>query len=698
MRTPLLLSLTLSAAFAGPPVITDLQPRGAQQGRPFTLTVAGRDIPEGARIWSTMPASFTPVVSNTPVMMGPGRSAQFLVEPAGSLAPGVYPIRITSASGISNVLLFSIGVFPELNELESDPYSPPNRNDTIETAEPLQTVPVTVNGTLRGPERDLFRIHAKAGETRVFEIEARRCGSAIDPVLRILDGSGKQLVRSDDTPGAGLDTRLTFKFPNEGYYYVELHDARFSRQGQNFYRLKMGSYAYADGVFPLGGKRGTQTAVTFHGGNLTAPVKSQVDLRNIAPHHDFATVALPDSGTLPFVFAVGDYPELIEPSTPVAVPSVINGRLKTAGAVNRYRIQAQPGDHLLIEVQARELGTSKLEAILTAYDAAGKKIDSAGDKPLPEDVFAVQGTSRTSSDPFLNLTVPKDANEITLAIEDLAGRGGPMYAYRIVVGKRAEDFRLALGSPHLNIPAGGTAFVSVGADRRGYDGPIQVTVADLPPGVRVEGGYIPREYVDANNSRTFSRRGVLILSADPGVELPMRELIVWGEGKTESGEVIRRRARGPAMSIDVAGATAQGVVDRQRSVTAPWMGLDLPSASTAPSAATLLVKQVNFTRMEEGDRFDFEYEWTPASKDVRLPDELSVDPVGARDIRVTAQQKNGNGGSFSINTTKATDVAHYDIIVRGRVMAGGEAQDIYARPLPLIVTERSTNAQAAAAQ
>jgi hypothetical protein len=28
----------------------------------------------------------------------------------------------------------------------------------------------------------------------VFEVEARRCGSAIDPVLRILDGNGKQLA------------------------------------------------------------------------------------------------------------------------------------------------------------------------------------------------------------------------------------------------------------------------------------------------------------------------------------------------------------------------------------------------------------------------------------------------------------------------------------------------------------------------
>ena len=180
------------------------------------------------------------------------------------------------------------------------------------------------------------------------------------------------------------------------------------------------------------------------------------------------------------------------------------------------------GRALLIEVQARELGTSKLEAIITAYDATGKKIDSAGDKPLAEDVFAVQGSSRTSNDPFLNLTVPKNTHQITLAIEDLAQRGGPQYGYRIRVRKVAEDFRLALASPLVNIPAGGTAIVVVGADRRGYNGPIQLSIADLPKGIHVEGGFIPREYVDANNARTLNRRGVLILSADRAVELPPR--------------------------------------------------------------------------------------------------------------------------------------------------------------------------------
>ena len=213
------------------------------------------------------------------------------------------------------------------------------------------------------------------------------------------------------------------------------------------------------------------------------------------------------------------------------VPSVVNGRLEKDGEIDRYRVKVEPGEKLLIELQARELGTSRLEGILTAYDAAGKKLDSAGDQPLPEDVFAIQGTSRTSSDPFLNLTVPPDVHEIVLTVEDLARRGGPAYGYRLMTRRQAEDFRLSLGSPFVNLPAGGTVVFSVIADRRGFDGPIQLTVADLPKGIRADGGTIPREYVDASNARTFNRRGILTLTAEPGVCPAHRSTANLGRGQ-----------------------------------------------------------------------------------------------------------------------------------------------------------------------
>lgn len=682
IRALVLTLLPMAALFATAPVITELQPRGAERSRAFTLTITGKDLGAGARIWSPLPASFTPVVSERP------NSAAFLVEPKADAQPGVYPIRLESDNGISNVLLFTIGTFREITEEESQPFARPNKNDSIETAERLPSGPLTVNGTLRGPERDLYRVAGKAGERRVFEIEARRCGSAIDPVLRILDGNGKQLAISDDTPGADLDPRIDFTFPRDGNYYVEVHDARFSRQVQNFYRLKMGNYTYAEGIFPLGGKRGEAVDVTLSGANQD--VKTRADLRNLPAHAAFTTVALPNSPALPIPFAVSDLPELLAPvGGALPVPSVVNARLGKPGQIDTYQIKVEPGQKLLFELQARELGTSRLEGVITVRDSAGKKLDSAGDKPLPEDVFAVQGSSRTSSDPFLNFTVPKDVHEISVSVEDLAERGGPFYAYRLITRAAAEDFYLSIGSPYINIPAGGTVMISVIADRRGYDGPIHLSIPDLPKGITVEGGLIPREYVDSNNARSFNRRGILTLTAAPGVALANRELVVMGEGKLADGSALQRRARGPGMMVDVAGATAQGVVDRQRPVTAGWLGLNLPAAVSSPPAATLTVKQTGLKQLDEGGRYEFEYAWKLRSG--TPPRDVMVDVVGAKDIRIIDMKPSGKeAGTFVVTTTKATDPARYDMLISGRVKTDNGNELIVSRPIPFEVTGGST--------
>jgi hypothetical protein len=205
--------------------------------------------------------------------------------------------------------------------------------------------------------------------------------------------------------------------------------------------------------------------------------------------------------------------------------------------------------------------------------------------------------------------------------------------------RQAEDFRLSLGSPFVNLPSGGTVVFSVTADRRGFDGPIQLTVADLPKGIRVDGGTIPREYMDASNARTFNRRGILTLTADPGVPLPTGQLQIWGEGKLADGTVLRRRARGNGMATDVAGATEQGVVDRQRPVTAPWLNVDL-------------------------------------------------DVIGAKDIRVIDMkaETGAMSGTFAVTTTKATDPARYDLYINGRVKTDDGDEAIVSRAIPFEVS------------
>src|SRR5688572_22748623 len=126
-------------ALSAQPVITDLQPRGAQKGKPFTLTLTGRNLAEGAKILSTMPATFTLLTPDLPpplrssAMENDDRYATFLVEPLADLAVGVYPIRVVTSDGVSNVHLFTVGAFAELTEDESRPGALPNTSDSMET-------------------------------------------------------------------------------------------------------------------------------------------------------------------------------------------------------------------------------------------------------------------------------------------------------------------------------------------------------------------------------------------------------------------------------------------------------------------------------------------------------------------------------------------------------------------------------------
>ncbi len=682
------LAAVLSAA---PPVLTDLQPRGAQKGRPFTLTLSGRELGEVIRIHSNLPAAFTALApERQPGMMSiEGRYASFLVEPKGEWKTGVYTIRLETADGISNVQLFSIGDFPELTESEASPGARPAMNDSIESAESLPASAVTVTGTLRGPERDFYRVQGKLGERRVIELEGRRIGSAIDPVLRVYDASGKQLAKSEDHALLGLDARVDLKFPRDGYYYIEVHDARFSNQTANFYRLKTGVYDYPTDLYPLGGQRGQAVDVSL---GAAAPVK--VDLAKAEAGKRLSSVALPNSPSLPLAFDVGDFPEVREPvASPLALPVTINGKISKAAEIDTYWLNVTPGQKLMIEVRARDLGTSKLMAIVNVEDEKGKRLARSGDEPLPEDFYQVGGT-KTANDPYVFFEVPAGVARVKLTLEDLARRGGTHFAYRVVARPAQEEFTVNVNTPFVNIPAGGTAFVPVSVDRRGYMGPVKVRVKNPPAGLIVEGGSIPAQPPNSiQGNRGFVRAGGLFLSAKAGVRLPVSELIIEGVGQLPDGREILARGAGLGFAVGVNGATNQGAVDRQRAVSGAWLGWDLPAAGTSALPVKLELTLEKTVAKDVG--FEFYLRWKFSGSGVEFPASVSSDMISAQDTRAIEMMrdpKDPSSGTFTITTTKLTQPADYDLYILGRVTVLGQSIDVYSRPLVITVKEVTGNA------
>jgi hypothetical protein len=623
-------ALAGSSVFAGP-VIRDLQPHGAQRGTVVKLRLIGDGLTAASKIQTSIPGSVARLV-------GPNSELAFLVELKKDAQPGLYPLRIVNEDGISNLMLFSVGVFPEIQE---------------EDAEESLRTPVVVNGTLKAAEIDSYNFSAKAGEKLVFEVEARRMGSAIDPNIEILDHSGKQLAKNEDAPGLGVDSRVEVTFPKTGVYQVKIRDARYSDQTQNFYRLKIGAFHFAEAIFPLGGKRGEQVEFTLSGGNLAAPVKVTEKLDAKGPYQ---FVSLPGSAALPMVVAVDDRPD----TTELKAGGIVNGRLAKAGDVGRYKLAVKPGQQWVIDLTAASLGTSQLDAMLTVSDEKGKKIASRDDI--------------ANADPALPFTVPEKVNAVTVVVEDVLGRGGAAFGYRLQARQGPPDFVAEIVSPFVNVPAGGTAQVVVNVQRRGYDGPLRVVIPNLPEGFALGGGHVPSEAA-AQSPFTEgmgykSARTVLTITAPPNAKTENLELTVLAEADTPGGKV-RSYAQGPGIVTGVVG-------DRQRPFTASWLGMRLPMAVSKPLPVNLTVP-VQEIRISQG--FEYQLSYNIKKRGPMKMDKVRDSMAGAvGNMRVLAGEpgKNPDTGSVLLAPNFATPVTVFDMLFASQVEIDGKMVPIVA--------------------
>lgn len=696
------------AATAGPcqaaaPVLKSLEPRGAQRGQAFKLTLIGEYLQAGAEISTTLPATFSRLAaapekgdSELPLLVQ-------LKEDAG---PGLYPIRLRTEDGLSNVLLFSVGTLPETVEEESLLKEPSEKdhNDSQAKAQKL-AVPITVNGTLVGPDQDYYRFSAKAGERLVFEVDARRAGSAIDPIVRVFNSTGKELAANNDAPGMGVDARVEVTFAQAGDYVALVHDAKYSDQEQNFYRLKIGAFPYAESMFPLGWQRGKPVEVTLSGGNLRAPVKVKPQMA--PPDSDFLPVALPGSASLPFLLRLSDWPELLEvaesgapgaaasPGTtvrasklaaapkeasardlmPLPPSTVVNGRISRPGEVDKYRVRVSPGQHWTFEVEAASLGVSKLLGVLSVYEArVGRRLaltelgPEAGTNP-----FSFE-SSRNEVDPRIHLTIPQDVTEVIVGLEDLLGRGGPNFGYRLMASPQPPDFTLELVTPFVNIPANGTAAVEVLVSRRGYDGPIRLRIPDLPEDIVQEGGNIPAELNPPEDRRAFAP-GYLTLTAKP--EAAPRSIRLTVLGEAVSSEVpIRKTVIAPGLVQTIRGT-------RQKPFKAPWLGTGLPTAVVKPVPLRIEFP-TRHIRVVQG--MDYSLAWKLV-KESAVSGAIKVEnprpTASIKDLRVLRRPEGMEymeEGTFHILTTFATPLVTFDLVADASRIAGNKTERLITSP------------------
>jgi len=191
------------------PFVTGIFPLGGQIGKKVPVELAGWNLPK----------------SRIEVDLTEGE-------------PGVRILQLFQWGGHWNRLPFVADTLPDIQEAEP--------NDSLGTAQRIKGE-VIVNGKISSREDvDVFRIDVKAGEEWVAEVMARRLGSPLDSVVRVLDAEGNVLTSNDDFDDktAGLithqaDSYVCIKASKSGPIFIQLADIQ-RQGGEEFaYRLRI---------------------------------------------------------------------------------------------------------------------------------------------------------------------------------------------------------------------------------------------------------------------------------------------------------------------------------------------------------------------------------------------------------------------------------------------------------------------------
>jgi hypothetical protein len=659
--------LLIAAAAFAEPSIDRIEPRGGQRGRSVALVLRGSGLTEGARIETSIPGAISRLVPSKDAREG--AELAFLVELRKDAPVGLYPVRTITEEGVSNVVLFAVGLLPETEEKETA--APKPANGDVKSAEKLESVPATVNGTLTAADVDVFGFTLKTPQKLVFEVEAAAAGSAIDPSIEILDANGRVIARNDDAEPSGVDSRLEHSFARPGTYHVRIHDSKYSAQKDNFYRLKIGAYPYHEAMFPLGGRRGQAANVELSGGNLAKPV--QVALDTNSPRR-WVAAPLEGSASLPALFELTDKVESIEAEAETGVKAiapgtVVNGRIGAKGEVDKYRLAVKAGEEWIVALTAASTGASFLDALVTLTGADGKKIESRDDLG--------------GSDPAIPFKVPKGMNEVTISVEDLQARGGPGYAYRLEAWKETADFQVSLQTPYVNVPRGGTAIVQARIQRRGYDGPMRLWIEGLPSGFTQAGGTVApaaaSQRFDDPNPRFGANTSTLTITADANVEPQTAALRVLAIADLPGGGRMVREAVGPGLMTAVRGG-------RGSSVSAQWLEMGLAMGVDKPLGARL-TSPIPYIRLAQGAEYPITWKLTGGSAGRMSLRQNVVTQVGNLRINQTptkvaepdAEEANKpNQGVLYVNTNFATPATSFDFLPQVTANVGGKSVEVYA--------------------
>jgi hypothetical protein len=163
------------------PVVSGVFPPGATIGQTTEWTISGRNL---SKVGSLRISGGGVEVLELKIKDETSATAKVGVAP--DALPGLREVRLDGASGVSNLAIIRIDRLKQVLEVES--------NDTLELAQEVE-VGSAVIGVLQTLDVDCFRLKGRPGQRVTLDLEARRVGTSIAPVLTVFSAAGVAIAQ-----------------------------------------------------------------------------------------------------------------------------------------------------------------------------------------------------------------------------------------------------------------------------------------------------------------------------------------------------------------------------------------------------------------------------------------------------------------------------------------------------------------------
>ncbi|MEM7599822.1 MAG: PPC domain-containing protein [Verrucomicrobiota bacterium] len=510
------------------PTAGRINPQVGEQGSTMKATLIGARLEqieefvfydEGLRVIEHRPLEEIPHdLHGRPRPMPQGTAVELTLEIADNCRLGEHFFRLRTHENLSEMLSFWVSPFPCIAEAHWTEDSLEKGNGTMARAEPV-SLGTTVYGyhpAYSTMDNDFYAVELRKDQRLTIEVWSACLGfdfhrGLTDCAITVYGPDRRtRIAFSDDTSLAAMDPFVSLQAPEDGVYYVNIHQSMDFEGALRHYAAHFSEAPRPVITYPLGGEVGTELSLTLIESDGAETTTTQELPEHPGEFHKSMIDYRPTGAVIANRLQVAPFPNVLEdgnnhfkPETAQSysgeLPVAFNGRIEDEGKTDWFRFQARKGERYRVRTYAATLGSS-LDARLWIRAAEGTESQiniEADDSDWIDHDWP--GSDRTGfvKDRMDPVTVfePDADGEYLLGIADAQRLFGPDYVYRVEIQPLTNqsfiyfpaDFR---ESPHkrdrLVVHRGNTTEHLLGilpAVGNQYQGGMEIYAEGLPKGV-----------------------------------------------------------------------------------------------------------------------------------------------------------------------------------------------------------------------